>query len=196
MHTSIPDRFHEGLHLFALPKEEAGTRREFGIRELQIEDLWPHKELLVLKFRGVDSISEAEPLVGCELQVPSVERAKLDEGWTYVSDLVGCIVWDGDREVGSVTDVQFGAGEAPLLIVRSGAKEYEIPFAQEFIGTIDSAGKHIRMRLPEGLLEVNAPLTAEEKQQQAQPQKRLSELDSEAEKSKTDLRRRKRGGRG
>lgn len=163
---------------------------------MAIEDLWPHKELLVLKFRGVDSISEAETLVGCELQVPSIERAKLDEGWTYVSDLVGCVVWDGDREVGSVTDVQFGAGEAPLLIVRSGAKEYEIPFAQEFIERVDSAGKRIVMRLPEGLLEVNAPLTAEEKQQQAHQQKRLSELDSAPEKSKTGLRRRKRGGRG
>ena len=202
VHTSIPDRFHEGLHLFAQAKEaKAGAEREFGIRELTIreltiEDLWPHKELLVLKFRGVDSISEAETLVGCELQVPSVERAKLDEGWTYVSDLVGCIVRDGDREIGSVTDVQFGAGEAPLLIVRSGAKEYEIPFAQEFLESVDSAEKRIQMRLPEGLLEVNAPLTAEEKQQQAQPQKRLSGLDPEAEKSKTGLRRRKRGVRG
>ncbi|GAC1431336.1 MAG: hypothetical protein NVS1B11_12260 [Terriglobales bacterium] len=197
VHTSIPDRFHEGLHLFALPKEaKAGAEREVGIRELTIEDLRPHKELLVLKFRGVDSISEAETLVGCELQVPSVERAKLDDGWTYVSDLVGCIVWDDDREVGSVTDVQFGAGEAPLLIVRSGAKEYEIPFAQEFLESVDSAGKRIQMRLPEGLLEVNAPLTAEEKQQQAERQKRLSEPDSEAEKSKMGLRRSKRGGRG
>lgn len=180
MHTSIPDRFHEGLRLFALLKEEkAGTRRE-----LHVEDLWPHKELLVLKFRGVDSISEAETLVGCELQVPSVERAKLDEGWTYVSDLAGCVVWDGDREVGSVTDVQFGAGEAPLLNVRSGTKEYEIPFAQEFLESVDFAGKRIQMRLPEGLLEVNTALTAEERLEQAQPQRRLPERNSEGEKSK------------
>ena len=45
----------------------------------------------------------------------------------YVSDLVGCVVFDGDREIGVVQDVQFGAGEAPLLIVKAGASQYEIP---------------------------------------------------------------------
>ena len=67
-------------------------------RELKIEELWPHKGFLVLKFEGVDSISDAETLIGCELQVPVAERSKLEPGWAYVSDLVGCAVFDGDRE--------------------------------------------------------------------------------------------------
>ena len=71
-------------------------------RELKIEELWPHKGYLVLKFEGVDSISEAETLIGCELQVPAAERSKLEPGWAYVSDLVGCAVFDGDREIGLV----------------------------------------------------------------------------------------------
>ena len=83
-----------------------------------MEDLWPHKGLLVLKFAGVDSISEAETLVGCELQVPRSQRSELQAGWNYVSDLVGCEVLDQGREIGRIEDVQFGAGEAPLLMVR------------------------------------------------------------------------------
>lgn len=172
MHTSIPDRFREGLKLFALPKDVSG--RELPVRELEIEHLWPHKVLLVLKFRGVDSISSAETLVGCELQVPGSERAPLDRGWTYISDLAGCTVYNGDREIGLVKDVQFGAGEAPLLIVRKGTQEYEIPFAEQFLQKIDTERKRIDMLLPEGLLEVNAPLTAEEKQQQVELQKQAS----------------------
>jgi len=134
-------------------------------RELNIEDAWPHKGGLVLKFSGVDSISDAEALRGCELQVPQSERAELDPGWAYVSDLVGCVVFDGAREIGKVEDVQFGAGEAPLLIVKAAGKQHEIPYAEAFLRSVDLGQKQIRMQLPEGLLELDAPLTAEEKQQ-------------------------------
>jgi 16S rRNA processing protein RimM len=178
VHTSIPDRFREGLKLFALPKDVSG--HVLPVRQLEIEQLWPHKELLVLKFVGVDSISSAEALVGCELQVPVRERASLDRGWTYVSDLAGCTVYDGDQEIGAVKDVRFGAGEAPLLIVHKGTQEYEIPFAEQFLQKIDTGRRRIDMRLPEGLLEVNAPLTTEEKQQQVELQKQASTRESKA----------------
>jgi 16S rRNA processing protein RimM len=113
---------------------------------------------------GVETISDAEPLVGAELQLPSTERAELEPGWTYLSDLVGCTVFDGDREIGPIEDVTFGAGEAPLLVVKSGAKlPYEIPFAQAYLEKVDLERKQIRMRLPEGLLDVNAPLKEDEK---------------------------------
>ncbi len=64
-HSNVPDRFHQGMRLWALPKDGDAPRRA-----LEIEELWPHKGHLVLKFEGVDSISEAETLIGCELQVP------------------------------------------------------------------------------------------------------------------------------
>jgi 16S rRNA processing protein RimM len=102
------------------------------------------------------------------LQVPLGERAELEAGAAYVSDLIGCAVVDcrnNDREVGIVKDVRFGAGEAPLLVV-AGKTEYEIPYAQEFLVRVDLGQKRIEMALPEGLLDVNAPLTDEEKQEQ------------------------------
>jgi len=157
IHTDVPGRLHAGMKILAL--SEAGSRRE-----LQIDDVWPHKNWLVLKFAGVDSISDAEVLIGCELQVPASERAKLEEGAFYVSDLIGCALFDSGREVGVVSDVRFGAGEAPLLVVGSG--KHEIPYAQVFLERVDLEHKRIEMNLPEGLLEVNAPLTEEEKQEQ------------------------------
>jgi 16S rRNA processing protein RimM len=159
--TAAADRFREGMHLWAFGAD--GERRE-----LQVSGFWPHKGQVVLKFSGVDSISEAESLLQCDLQIPWAERAPLESGWTYVSDLVGCVVFDEDREVGEVKDLQFGAGEAPLLVVGSGTKDYEIPYADAYLRRLDVDGKKIFMRLPEGLLEVNQPLTAEEKQEQEQ----------------------------
>ena len=157
LHTGVPDRFRVGMRLWALLK--MGERREVAV-----EDLWPHKEFLVLKFEGIETISDAEPLVGAELQLPRSERAELEPGWTYLSDLIGCTVFDGQREIGSIQDVQFGAGEAPLLIVPGGAKlPYEIPFAEAYLEKVDLERKQVRMRLPEGLLDVNAPATEQEK---------------------------------
>ncbi|MBV9482484.1 MAG: 16S rRNA processing protein RimM [Acidobacteria bacterium] len=158
LHTDFPELFQGRRHLFAL--FPSGVRRE-----LDVELFWQHKSYLVLKFVGVGSISEAESLVGCELQIPTSQRAELEAGAAYVSDLVGCTVLDRERELGAVTDVRFGAGEAPLLVVQ-GVQEYEIPFAEAYLAELDIFRKRIKLRLPDGLLEVNAPLTDEEKQQQ------------------------------
>jgi 16S rRNA processing protein RimM len=159
VHSDVPDRFQPGLRLFAL-------RTNDNRRDLELKDVWPHKGFLILGFVGVDSIADAEPLVGCELQVPLQQRAQLEPGWTYISDLVGCIVSDGPREIGRVEDVRLGAGEAPLLIVKAGTREHEIPYAEAHLESVDLKGKRIRMLLPEGMLELDAPLSAEEKQQQ------------------------------
>jgi 16S rRNA processing protein RimM len=162
VHSDVSDRFSVGMKLSAL--ERAGGSR----REVQIESLWPHKGLLVLKFAGIDSISDAEALMGAELQVPRNERAELEEGWSYVSDLVGCEVFDQGQQIGRIEDVQFGAGEAPLLVVAGvDGKKYDVPFAESYVDGVDLGGKQLRMKLPEGMLDINAPLTQEEKQQQS-----------------------------
>jgi 16S rRNA processing protein RimM len=167
LHTDVPNRFRQQMRLSALRKN--GERRE-----LIIGDLWPHKNFLVLKFQGIQTISDAELLVGSELQLPVSERAKLEPGWTYLSDLIGCTVYDGERKIGEIEDVQFGAGEAPLLAVKSGAKlPYEIPYAEAYLEKLDLARKEVRMKLPEGLLEVNAPLAKEEKQRRREHEQKV-----------------------
>jgi 16S rRNA processing protein RimM len=174
-HSDIPGRFAAGMKLFALPKPEREAE-EAARCELEVEDLWPHKGLVVLKFRGVDSMNDAELLIGSELQVPRAERADLEPGWTFVSDLVGCTVLDRAREIGRIEEVQFGAGEAPLLIVANGAgRKFDVPFAEAYLEGVDTALRQVRMNLPEGLLEINAPMTAEEKQEQQQERKHESE---------------------
>jgi 16S rRNA processing protein RimM len=77
------------------------------------------------------------------------------------------VVIDQGREIGKIEDVQFGAGEAPLLIVAGAdGKKYDVPFAEAYLEKVDLKERQVRMKLPEGMLEVNAPLSAEEKQEQ------------------------------
>jgi 16S rRNA processing protein RimM len=162
-HTNAPKRFTTGTKLSVL--SDHASRRE-----LLIEELWPHKGNLVLKFAGIDSISDAETLAGCELQVKRSDRAPLESGWSYVSDLIGCRVFNANQVIGTVADVRFGAGEAPLLIVQGPARELEIPYAEAYIESVELDREEIRMLLPEGMLELDAPLSEEEKQQQKRSQ--------------------------
>ena len=61
--------------------------------------------------------------------------------------------------------MQFGSGDAPLLVVK-GEKEFLVPFAEEFVRSLDVERKRLDMALPEGLLELDAPLSEEEKRSQ------------------------------
>jgi 16S rRNA processing protein RimM len=194
VHSDVPERFVEGLRLLALlanPDKSSDAAANEVRRELKIESLWPHKELLVFKFAGVDSISDAEALVGSELQLPRSERGQLEPGWNYVHDLVGCAVHDSGKEIGRIEDVQFGAGEAPLLIVADKAgKKFDVPFADAYLESVDTINRLVRMKLPEGLLEVNAPLTSEEKAEQARPQADSGSNKREGKESSTRISRR------
>ncbi|HET9837753.1 MAG TPA: ribosome maturation factor RimM [Candidatus Angelobacter sp.] len=177
LHTDFPERFETRRRLFALCGGGAGRARGAAEalprelqptaqrRELQLEDHWFHKGMVVLKFAGVDSISEAEMLIGCEIQVPRAERTELGADEFYVSDLAGCVVTDSGREIGRVKDVQFGSGEAPLLVI-DGGKELLVPFAAAYIEKVDLAHRQVSMKLPEGMLELDAPLSREERERQ------------------------------
>jgi 16S rRNA processing protein RimM len=120
---------------------------------------------IVLHFAGIEGIEQAETLAGKEVVVPASERAPLDAGATYVSDLVGCTVYDRGSLVGVVEDVQFPTTPdgsrrleeaAALLAVRSQeGDEVLIPFASAYIVELDVGGRSIRMALPEGLVQVN-----------------------------------------
>jgi len=180
--TDFPELFETRKKLFALSGTGVAKQNataELSRRKLDLDEHWFHKGMVVLKFAGVDSISDAEMLVGSEIQIPRSERAALGSDEFYVSDLIGCTVTDSGQEIGRVVgrvrDVQFGSGEAPLLVIDSGvisggvisgSKEYLVPFAAAYIEKIALEQKRLEMKLPEGLLELDAPLNQEEKQRQ------------------------------
>jgi len=117
-----------------------------------------HKGRPVLKFVGIDSIGEAEKLVGRELRVPVGELECLPEDGIYHFELLGCEVWDecGGR-LGEVHRV-LETGGTDLLVVLEGENSREglIPLCREICVDINMERRYIKVRLPEGLLELNA----------------------------------------
>ena len=123
-------------------------------RAVTIEKVWRHQENWVLKFAGVDSISEAERFRGADLWVPRSERAALPEGEYYESDLLGFAVRDGasGETLGLVRGWRRFGGP-PLLEVDCSGREALIPFVPAICRKVDLERRTIEVDLPEGLLE-------------------------------------------
>jgi len=111
----------------------------------------------VFHFAGMNSVQEANSLRGLEIQVPIEQRARLADGSYFVGDLVGCQVWEAGATaaLGSVRDVEFPGGAAPLLAIDTNDGEVLVPLAAEFCTRIDVKAKRIDVTLPEGLRDLN-----------------------------------------
>jgi 16S rRNA processing protein RimM len=123
---------------------------------MEIERIWTHGDHVVFKFKGVDTISDAERLAGSEVTIPMEQRAPVPEGEYYQSDLLGCDVVDqSGRSLGTVSGWK-ETGGVPLLEIRTQAgKELLIPFAKAMLANIDLEHRRIDVNLPEGLDQLN-----------------------------------------
>jgi len=141
--SSKPERYQNlrEVYLFG-----SGERRE-------VESTWFHSGVLIFKFRGVDTISDAERLAGAEVRLPLSQRAPLDPGEFFQSDLVGCQVVDRQtgQPLGRVS-AWVDSGGTGLLEIEGGLM---IPFARSICVEIDPAAKRIAVELPEGLKDLN-----------------------------------------
>jgi 16S rRNA processing protein RimM len=147
--SSRPERYQDlqEVFLFGPGLPEAGEKRE-------IEEAWFHLQTLVFKFRGIDTISDAEALYGVEVRVPASQRIPLDEGEYFESDLIGCEVVDrrSGEQLGKVSAWDDGGGSGLLVV-----GDLLIPFARSICVEINPAEKRIAVELPEGLKDLNRP---------------------------------------
>lgn len=156
--TDFPQRLVERREAL-LAAERSAPRRA------RIVSCRVHRGQAILHFEGVETISEAEALRGFEVQVPLEERAPLGLGRYYITDLIGCQIWEENAAaaLGLVEGVQRAGEEkrnalpeAWTLVVATPAGELLIPLAAEICTRIDTAARRIEVRLPEGLRELNA----------------------------------------
>lgn len=142
--SSKPDRFESLREVYLF-----GSGERF-----EVESTWFHDSTLIFKFRGIDTISDAERLSGSEVRVPLSERVTLDPDEYFESDIVGCEVFErrSGRSLGRVSAWLDGGG-AGLLEVGN----LLIPFAKSICVEIDPAARRIAVELPEGLEDVNRP---------------------------------------
>lgn len=168
--TDFPERFEQRRRVSLISPEKLHSHP----REMEIESHWFFRDQVVFKFSGIDSINDAEPLRHYEVAIPMSERAPLEDGSVYISDLIGCRIFDLNaegREAGEIVDVDTASSNVMLLVVRrpsrGAGKKREpdalIPYVKAYLERIDVAEKRVEMRLPAGLLQINVPVTEEER---------------------------------
>ena len=148
LHTDFPDRF-DGLEEVWLEYPDGRTER------ISLEDAWDHGGRKVLKFRGVDSIADAEKLVGAWVQIPDTGVVQLPDGSYFDHDLVGCLVVDpAGGELGTVVEVLRYSGNHQLL-VRGGHGDFMVPAREPICRSVSIGERRIVADLPEGLMDLN-----------------------------------------
>jgi len=149
--TDFPERFQQRPTV--LLGESAET-----VRPAALENAWPHKGHIILKFAGVDSIDSASRLRGLQVFVPWEDRTPLAPHHYYRCELEGCrVIGERDgKEIGTVVEVE-STGGVDVLHVRRGDEQGEvlIPLAQEICTRIDIASRTIVITPPEELLDLN-----------------------------------------
>jgi 16S rRNA processing protein RimM len=171
--TDFPQRLTELREAFL-----SDERLQAEPRRLRIKTCWlsqNHPGQAVFHFEGYSSISDAEKLRGLDVLLPIEQRVSLPAGQYFISDLIGCSVFESAREpspvasspcsmstapslLGKVMDVQFtgeGVSGTPLLVVDAREGELLIPLAEDICTKIDPAARRIDVQLPDGLRELN-----------------------------------------
>jgi len=169
--TDFPERLPAIKEMFL--RAESGARRAVVLREFWVDRNHPGKA--VFHFEGIDSIDDAEKLRGLEVQIPFEQRAEVPSGSFFVTDLIGCSVFEiaataspmssspcslaeAPRLLGKVRDVYFpgeGRPGTPLLAVDTSRGEVLVPLAEDICTMIEITARRIEVKLPEGLRDLN-----------------------------------------
>jgi 16S rRNA processing protein RimM len=173
--TDFPERLTKLKEVFVGNANGENEPRRMALKKCWLSQ--NHRGQAVFHFEGINSISEAEKFRGLGVLLPFEQRVTLPEGQYFVSDLIGCSVFDNPTAtstfssspcslaeapalLGTVRDVQFPGEEfsgTPLLEVETAQGEMLIPLAIDICSKIDTAARRIDVVLPEGLSDLNSP---------------------------------------
>ncbi len=106
----------------------------------------------LLKFKGIDSPEDAEPLRDLLVQVPVEDAVKLPKGKLYLYQLIGLRVTTTDGQaLGEIAEV-LDTGANDVYVVKDGAREILIPAIEDVVKEIDLERGEVVVQLMEGLI--------------------------------------------
>lgn len=124
-----------------------------GENELNAQKIQPHGGVVLVAFKGVETVEQAESLRGKILYI-SRDDITLPEGRYFIDDLIGCGVFDADsgENYGEISDVsQTGAND--VWHIKSGEKEYLLPAIDEVIVSVDPENERLEIRPMKGIFD-------------------------------------------
>ena len=122
-------------------------------KEVEIEDVKYHKNMVLLKFKGFNKIEDVEALKNCYLEIDRKDGKKLEEGEYYIVDLLGLdVVTDEGHNLGKLEDI-YNTGSNDIYVVKDNlGKQVLLPCIKEVIKNVDLDNKLITVHLLDGLM--------------------------------------------
>ena len=111
--------------------------------------------VVILKLQGIDDRNQAESQRNKGVYIQESDLAELPEGTYYVRDLIGTAVTGEDGcLLGSLSDVIQSSAQDLYEVRTKEGKKVLIPAVKEFILEINMEQKSMKVKLPEGLLDL------------------------------------------
>ena len=124
-----------------------------GNGKLEISRVQSHGTVALVAFKGVNTIEQAEKLRGTVIYI-NRKDAKLPEGRYFITDLLGCEVFDADTNelLGKITDVSETGANDVWHITRN-SKEYLVPAIADVIVSVEKKKKKAVIRPMKGIFD-------------------------------------------
>ena len=124
--------------------------------DLEIAGVKFFKNMVILKFQGIDDINEVQKYCKMGLFVTRENAVKLKKDEYFIADLIGLsVISDEEEDLGMIKDVlQTGANDVYVVTMPDGG-ELLIPAIRQCIKEVDIAGGRVVVHLLEGLREIN-----------------------------------------
>lgn len=121
--------------------------------ELEVERVRYFKNLVIVKFKGIDNINEIEKYKGKDLLVTRENAVPLEEGEYYLADIMDAMVYTEDGSLfGTLKDV-LETGANLVYVVEHEGKEVLLPVIASCVKSVDVKEKKIVVHLLKGLLD-------------------------------------------
>ena len=141
------ERFKKGSKLLI-------TRGNQLIREVVVQSYRNHKNFLLVKFEGIDSVEEAEKLKNLQIKIDSDEVGELEENEFYFHQIIGCEVFDeNDKNLGEIIGILTPGANDVWVIKGEEGKEILIPYIEDVVKQIDITNKKVNIEVMEGLID-------------------------------------------
>lgn len=123
------------------------------LQEFRVTQVRYHKQFVLVKLQGIDNMTDAEALKGCELLVDRQNARPLEEDEYFICDLIGMKVYEEDKLLGELTEVLQTGSNDVYVVTGEDRKEVLIPALKWVVTQVDLENKRMQVKLPEGLLD-------------------------------------------
>ena len=120
---------------------------------LEIEEVKYQKNMVLAKFKGIETVEEANKLRNSYVEIDRKDAIPLEEGEYFIADLLGLDVYiDTGEKLGVLEDI-YNTGSSDIYVVKNElGKQFLLPYIDEVIKKIDLENGKITVHLIEGLI--------------------------------------------